>query len=229
MVRVWETAVMLSWVFGLWLCWRYTRRAFLLGVYLSTSLTFGYDFSFAGHDLWRMTFHPDSIWMFEWFGRRYALWAPLSYGFFFGIAAFIGLRYRDALDRRLGVWQYVLSFPLLYALNLAIEGTAIQLWQVNVYHLPPSYLFFNLPLMHFVTTGLMFTGTLWLSRNSFEILLRAGWSDFRAEPARERNGDAGFRRRVFLLGLATPQAAFYVALTVAYWLYNALRIPNTRY
>jgi len=160
MVRVWEVQVIVAWLIGLWMCWRYTRRAFLLGVYLSTSLTFGYDFLFAGSNLWRMTFHPDSIWMFQWFGRRYAVWAPLSYGFFFGIAAYLGIRYRVWLHQRLGVWQYVIAFPVLYVLNLAIEGTAIALWQVNIYHLPPKYLLFHVPIMHFVTTGIMFSGTL---------------------------------------------------------------------
>ena len=70
---------------------------------------------------------------------------------------------------------------------------------------------------------------MWLSRNSFEILLLAGWSDFKADPAGVKNDDTGVRLRVFLLGLATPQAAFYVALTSAHWLYDALQIPATIY
>lgn len=226
-VRVWELLVLLTWLGGLWLCLRHTRRAFVLGIYLSTTLTFGFDWLYGLH-LWHMSFHPDTIWMFRWFGEPMALWSPLSYGFFFGIAAFVGLRYRGVLDARLGAWQYVLAFPTIFLLNVVVEGGAIEFWQVNTYHMPEEQLVFNLPWRHLLTTGTMFAGTLWLARNAYVFVERSGWSDFVDEPEGTANVVRGMRARLVLLGLSVPVAAFYFSFLIGMFIYSAFPVPDTR-
>lgn len=223
-VRLWELMVAATWLFGLWLCLRHTRRSFLLGVYLSTTLTFGYDWLFARDWMWRMTFHPESLWLFELFGEKYALWAPLSYGFFFGIAAYLGVRHRDWLDRVLGIWQYLLAFPVIFLLNIVVEGTAIELWQVNCYRLPPQWLIANIPWLHMLTTGTMFSGTLFLVRHGHRLLETLGWNDFIDEGPAPNAELTRIRSSVFFLGLAIPQAAFYAALVLGLFLYDLLAI-----
>lgn len=223
-VRIWEAMVLLTWVYGLWLCLRHTRRAFVLGAYIGTTITIGYDWIFARDWMWRMTFHPDTIWMFDWFGQKYALWAPLSYGFFFGIATFVSLKYRDALDLRLGAWQYLLAFPLIFVLNMIVEGGAIELWQVNIYHLPPQYLVANIPWTHLLTTGTMFSGTLFLTHRAQDVLRYAGWDDFAVGTAPPQ---PGLRSSILILGMAVPQLAFYVAMVLGFFLYDALGLPTS--
>lgn len=225
-VRLWELLVLGGWLLGLWLCLRHTRRGFMLGVFMGCSLTFGYDWFFADARLWNLHFHPDTIWLYHWFGQPQALWSPLSYGAFFGIAGFLALRYRKVLDRRLGLWQYPIAMPLIFLANVVVEGGAIALWQTNVYQLPPEYLFGNIPIRHLLTTGLMFAVALFCARQALDLIERAGWSDFNADPAGAANAEPRMRWKVLLLGVVVPQAGFYAALVAAMMLYSAYPIAQ---
>jgi hypothetical protein len=225
-VRLVELFFAVAWTVGLVLVWKTTRRNFLVGLYLGSTLTFAADWTFAGPALWNMKFAPHTLLIGTWGGRGEALWAPLSYGAFFGIFGWLWLRFVEPrLQPKLGPWRYALIFPAIYAGNLLVEGTLIQLTHANTYGLGSEWLLFNIPWLHFFTTGIMAAGLVWAAVQSTHLLELAGWHEL--EP-HDKPQDVSFTRRsrvaIFSLGLAVPHVAFAAAITAGLYLYRALGV-----
>ncbi|MGH9285899.1 MAG: hypothetical protein ACRD0M_09545, partial [Acidimicrobiales bacterium] len=143
-VRLVELFFLASWLSGLWLVWKHTRHTLLLGVYVGCTLSWTHDWVLAGPEIWRMDFHPDTIWIASWGTRNEGLWAPLSYGAFFGIGAFVWLKYLEApLRQKLGAWRYLVIFPAVFAGNVVVEGAIIEWADTNRYHQAGHWLVFN--------------------------------------------------------------------------------------
>ena len=182
-VRLVELFFLVAWAAGFWVFWTQTRRALLLGVYVGCTLSWTHDWVLGGPEIWRMDFHPHTIWIATWGGRPEALWAPLSYGAFFGFGLFVWLRYCEtALRARLGPWRYLVLFPAAFVGNVVVEGFIIEWAQTNRYHQPSHWLVFNLPWLHLVTTGAMLAGILFFTVEAVRLLEYFGWRDL--EPAR---------------------------------------------
>ena len=255
-VRLVELFFGLSWVAGFWLFWRQTRRALLLGVYVGCTLSWTHDWVLGGPEVWKMDFHPHTIWIATWGGRPEALWAPLSYGAFFGLAAFFWLKYAETpLRARLGPWRYLVLFPAIFAGNVVVEGAIIEWAHTNRYHQPAHWLIFNLPWLHFVTTGAMLAGILFFTIEAVRVCEYFGWHDLERaatpapaprQPALALAGDrspqpgslpvpaplsaeAPVPRRVrtalFAVGVALPQAGLTFATMLALYLYDWLHVP----
>ena len=252
-VRLVELFFLLAWAAGFWVFWKYTRRSLLLGVYLGCTLSWTHDWVLAGPEIWKMDFHPHTVWIATWGNRPEALWAPLSYGAFFGLAVFGWLRYFEApLRARLGPWRYLVLFPAIFAGNVAVEGSIIQWAHTNHYHQPGHWLVFNLPWLHLVTTGAMLAGILFFTVEAVRVLEHFGWRDL--EPAvtpaladrvlspagggRQAQADprpapaiseAAVPRRVrtamFMVGVALPQAGLTFATMLALYLYGWIGVP----
>jgi hypothetical protein len=181
-VRLVELFFLVAWAAGFWVFWNHTRRALLLGVYVGCTLSWTHDWVLASPEIWRMDFHPDTIWIATWGSRPEALWAPLSYGAFFGFAIFAWLKYFERPMRdRLGPWRYLVLFPAIFVGNVIVEGAIIEWAHTNRYHQPANWLIFNLPWLHLVTTGAMVTGILFFTIEAVRILEHFGWRDL--EPA----------------------------------------------
>ncbi|MEW6475327.1 MAG: hypothetical protein AB1679_23980 [Actinomycetota bacterium] len=181
-VRMVELFFLVAWAAGLWVFWKHTRRALLLGVYVGCTLSWTHDWVLAGPEIWRMDFHPDTIWIATWGSRPEAVWAPLSYGAFFGFAIFGWLRYCEGPMRaRLGAWRYLVPFPAIFVGNVIVEGSIIEWAQTNRYHQPDNWLLFNIPWLHLVTTGVMVTGILFFTVEALRVLEHFGWREL--EPA----------------------------------------------
>src|SRR5581483_7879233 len=246
---------LVAWVAGFWLFWNHTRRALLLGVYIGCTLSWTHDWVLAGPEIWRMDFHADTLWIATWGSRPEAVWAPLSYGAFFGFGLFVWLRYcEEPLRGRLGPWRYLVLFPPVFAGNVVVEGAIIQWAHTNRYHQPASWLVFNLPWLHLVTTGAMLAGILFFTVEAVRVLEHFGWRDL--EPAGSpapapadrvpapagggrqaqadlrpapSNGEAAVPRRVrtaiFMVGVALPQAGLTFATMLALYLYDWIGVP----
>jgi hypothetical protein len=177
-VRLVELLFLVAWGAGLWVFWNHTRRALLLGVYVGCTLSWTHDWTLAGPEIWRMDFHPDTIWIATWGSRPEALWAPLSYGAFFGFAIFLWLKHFEEPARdRLGTWRYLALFPVIFVGNVVVEGSIIEWAHTNRYHQPANWLVFNIPWLHLVTTGLMLTGILFFTIEALRVLEHFGWQD----------------------------------------------------
>ena len=72
LIRVAELFSLTGWVIGFWLCYTKTRRGYLLGAYIGTTLTWAFHYLFAIH-LWHMEFAPGKIILVEWAGVGEAL------------------------------------------------------------------------------------------------------------------------------------------------------------
>lgn len=177
-VRLVELFFLVAWAAGFWVFWNHTRRALLLGVYVGCTLSWTHDWVLASPEIWRMDFHPDTIWIATWGSRPEALWAPLSYGAFFGFSVFGWLRFCEAPMRaRLGPWRYLVLFPAIFVGNVIVEGAIIEWASTNRYHQPDDWLIFNLPWLHAVTTGAMVTGILFFTVEALKVLEYFGWRD----------------------------------------------------
>jgi hypothetical protein len=181
-VRLVELFFLLAWAAGFWLFWKQTRRTLLLGVYVGCTLSWTHDWVLGGPEVWKMDFHPHTIWIATWGSRPEALWAPLSYGAFFGIGLFAWLRYCETpLRARLGAWRYLAVFPAAFVGNVIVEGAIIEWAHTNRYHQPGHWLVFNLPWLHLVTTGAMLSAILFFTVEAVRVFEYFGWRDL--EPA----------------------------------------------
>jgi hypothetical protein len=249
-VRLVELFFLLAWAAGFWVFWNHTRRALLLGVYVGCTLSWTHDWVLAGPEIWRMDFHPDTIWIASWGSRPEALWAPLSYGAFFGFAVFAWLKYFETPMRaRLGPWRYLVLFPAIFVGNVIVEGAIIEWAHTNRYHQPANWLIFNLPWLHLVTTGAMVTGILFFTIEAVRILEHFGWRDLEPVGAPVQRvlaptgggqthletlstpgaTEAAVPRRVrtamFVVGVALPQAGLTAATMLALYLYDWIGVP----
>jgi hypothetical protein len=254
-VRLVELFFLVAWVAGFAVFWKHTRRALLLGVYVGCTLSWTHDWVLAGPEIWRMDFHPHTIWIATWGSRPEALWAPLSYGAFFGFGVFGWLRWCEApLRARLGPWRYLVVFPAAFLGNVVVEGAIIQWAHTNTYHQPGHWLVFNLPWLHFVTTGAMLAGILFFTVEAVRLLEYFGWHDLEpvgspapAAPAELVPAAAGgvaprpgpqpapagaeapvprrVRAAMFVVGVALPQAGLTAATMLALYLYDWVHVP----
>jgi hypothetical protein len=249
-VRLVELFFFVAWAAGFWVFWNHTRRALLLGVYVGCTLSWTHDWVLAGPEIWRMDFHPDTIWIASWGSRPEALWAPLSYGAFFGVAVFAWLKYFETPMRaRLGPWRYLVLFPAIFVGNVIVEGAIIEWAHTNRYHQPANWLIFNLPWLHLITTGAMVTGILFFTTEAVRILEHFGWHDLEpaGAPVDRVLAPAGGRRTqletfptpgatepavprrvrtaMFVVGVALPQAGLTAATMLALYLYDWIGVP----
>jgi hypothetical protein len=253
-VRLVELFFLASWLGGLWLVWKHTRHTLLLGVYLGCTLSWTHDWVLAGPEIWRMDFHPDTIWVATWGSRNEGLWGPLSYGAFFGIGAFVWLKFLEApLRQRLGAWRYAVIFPAVFAGNVVVEGAIIEWAHTNRYHQAGNWLVFNIPWLHLVTTGVMLAGIIFFTVEAMRVLEHFGWRELEPAPApaprpaqvlvspsgaaAQPNGSAltapgahevprRIRAAIFAVGLALPHAAFTAATMAGLYLYDWISVPS---
>lgn len=69
------------------------------------------------------------------------------------------------------------NLPVIDVLNLIAEGTLIALSDANRYHLDDTWIVFNLPWMHPLTTGVTAAGLVWIAVRATRVLAFAGWHE----------------------------------------------------
>ena len=125
-LRLFEVAAVLVWALGWVMVRRFGATKFLFGLYLGTTAWFMWDWIFTDSWFLNLSYDSRSILLYTLDGRPEPLWSPASYGFFFGIATLVILRYRTALRNRFGRWFYLVVPLGMAVFDVAVEGLIVS-------------------------------------------------------------------------------------------------------
>jgi hypothetical protein len=174
-IRGWELVCLGLWLIGLVLVVRYGRTRFLAGIYTGATLSaLLWDWILGAGWFFRITFDDRFVMLYTIQGRPEPLWAPLSYGFFFGITSLVALRYRRRLDATLGNWQFVVVPVLLGLSDFVIEGITVGALELYVFRYDPAWLLFGVPYTNVLMIAVTECCILYAARGMGELLERAG-------------------------------------------------------
>jgi hypothetical protein len=221
-IRLWELAMIGTWVAGVWLVRRYGATPFLVGLYAGGSVTAFWDWLLS--DRWFFNMNTDTrfVHLFTLDGIVEPLWAGFSYGFFFGICAVVVVRHRAWLDRRLGSWQYVVVPLVLGASDFVIEGISVGWLDLYRFQYRSAFLLFGVPYTNLLFIAVTQAVLLFIARRAAELCERAGYHvagpalPVDAERSSERNGEGAVALRTRTLApVATrPWTPFWVAVGI---------------
>jgi hypothetical protein len=199
-IRLWELAMVGTWVAGVWLVRRYGATPFLVGLYAGGSVTAFWDWLLS--DRWFFNMNTDTrfVHLFTLDGIMEPLWAGFSYGFFFGICAVVVVRHRAWLDQHLGAWQYLAVPLLLGASDFVIEGISVGWLNLYRFEYRGGFLLFGVPYTNLIFIGVTQAVLIFIARRAADLCERAGYPVERPERRRCRRasrgtGGGGRRRR----------------------------------
>ena len=116
---------------------------------------FFWDWIFTDHWFLNLTYDSRSITLFTIADRPEPLWSPCSYATFFGVTTLLLLRYRDALNRRLGRWQYVLLPAFFVVLDVTVEGLTIAGLDIYRYGYRDEWTIFGVPYTNLIWVNII--------------------------------------------------------------------------
>ena len=154
-LRLYEMTQVAGTLFGAYLVARFGGTKFLAGLYAGCVSIFFWDWIFTDHWFLNLTYDSRSITLFTIADRPEPLWSPCSYATFFGVTTLLLLRYRDALDRRLGRWQYVLLPAFFVVLDVTVEGLTIAGLDIYRYGYRDEWTIFGVPYTNLVWVNII--------------------------------------------------------------------------
>lgn len=174
-IRLWELAMVATWVGGIWLVRRYGATPFLVGLYAGGSVTAFWDWLLS--DRWFFNMNTDSrfLHLFTLNGIIEPLWAGFSYGFFFGICAVVAVRYRSWLDGHLGSWQYLVVPLLLGASDFVIEGISVGWLGLYRFEYRGSFLLFGVPYTNLLFITVTQAVLIYIAHRAADLCEQAGY------------------------------------------------------
>ena len=222
-IRLWELAMVGTWVGGVWLVRRYGATPFLVGLYAGGSVTAFWDWLLSDRWFFNMNTDPRFVHLFTLDGIMEPLWAGFSYGFFFGICAVVVVRHRAWLDQRLGPWQYVVVPLVLGASDFVIEGISVGWLDLYRFEYRGGFLLFGVPFTNLIFIGVTQAVLLFIARRAADLCERAGYPidgrdtaaaavDLRGEP--EGEGAVAVRTRTLAPVATRPWTPFWVAVGI---------------
>jgi hypothetical protein len=221
-IRLWELAMIGTWVAGVWLVRRYGATPFLVGLYAGGSVTAFWDWLLS--DRWFFNMNTDTrfVHLFTLDGIVEPLWAGFSYGFFFGICAVVVVRHRSWLDQRLGRWQYLVVPVLLGVSDFVIEGISVGWLDLYRFQYRSAFLLFGVPYTNLLFIAVTQAVLIFIARQAADLCERAGYHvagprpGARSEPALERNGEGAvaLRTRTLTPVATRPWTPFWVAVGI---------------
>ncbi|WP_213574157.1 hypothetical protein [Rhodococcus sp. USK13] len=221
-LRGFEVAAVLVWLFGAYLVYRFGATKFLLGIYAGTTAWFMWDWIFTDEWFLNLSYDRRSLLLFTLDGRPEPLWSPMSYGFFFGIAALIFLRYEHTFRRVLGRY-IVVAFPVAMALfDLVVEGFIVSVLDIYQYGYRDEWKIWGIPYTNMVWVILIqalmvLTYSVYAKQqHSRHILAVHGDPTFRES---ERTEESWL---VAVLTFSVAAAAVYVGTTVIAFVLSAI-------
>lgn len=203
-IRLWELAMVATWVAGVWLVRRYGATPFLVGLYAGGSVTAFWDWLLS--DRWFFNMNTDSrfLHLFTLNGIIEPLWAGFSYGFFFGICAVVAVRYRSWLDEHLGSWQYLVVPLALGASDFVIEGISVGWLGLYRFEYRESFLLFGVPYTNLLFIAVTQAVLLYIAHRAADLCEQAGYPTVgpAGEPVELTAGSPGDREAVGVGALA---------------------------
>ncbi|HEY4410897.1 MAG TPA: hypothetical protein VGO87_13540 [Acidimicrobiia bacterium] len=217
-VRLFELLCLTLFLAGLvWV--RRTGHPVYAGVYLGSTLLFGFDWIFNSNWLFRVEFDSKfiNVWRMQGVGEPLAM--ALNYAFYFGAPVLLLVHFREKVDRRFGSRGYLVVFLLGAAALPVFEIPMVRWLKLWHYYQKPGYLLGGVPWSNIWYSGLL-TVTCYMGAR-----LAVRW----ASPARVPAATAGVgpgtmaapapltledRAKGLLIGAAAIWAAFYVSLLV---------------
>lgn len=174
-LRGWEIVCIALFLVEALVIVRYGRTRFMVGLYAgATVAAVLWDWILRQHWFFNLTFDGRDIPLYTLDGHFEPLWAPVSYGFFFGITPLLAIKYRDRLDRLFGNWQYPIIGVLLGIVDIGIEGTTVGALDLYRFGHREEWLIAGVPYTNvlFVAVTVMFL--LYTARWIGELLERSG-------------------------------------------------------
>src|SRR5581483_2622760 len=223
-VRLFELLCLALFLAGLvWV--RRTGHPVYAGVYLGSTLLFGFDWIFNSNWLFRVEFDTKfvNLWRMQGVGEPLAM--ALNYAFYFGAPVLLLVHFREKLDRRFGARGYLLVF-LLGAAALPVFEIPIVRWgHLWHYYQKPGYLLGGVPWSNIWYSGLLTVTCYMAARLALRWASPAGVAAAAAAaPSAVSVGPGTMaaptaptfedRAKGLLIGAASVWAAFYVCLLV---------------
>jgi len=218
-VRLFELLCLVLFLAGLlWV--RRTGHPVYAGVYLGSTLLFGFDWIFNSNWLFRVEFDSKFIAVWRMAGVTEPLAMALNYAFYFGAPVLLLVHVREKLDRRFGGRGYLVVFLLGAAALPVFEIPMVRWLKLWHYYQKPGYLLGGVPWSNIWFSGLL-TMTCYMAAR-----LALRWASPAPAPvAPSLSVGPGTmpapapltlddRARGVLIGAASIWAAFYVSLLV---------------
>src|SRR5437763_3549829 len=232
-VRLFELLCLTLFLGGLvWV--RRTGHPVYAGVYLGSTLLFGFDWIFNSNWLFRVEFDTKFIAVWRMQGVTEPLAMALNYAFYFGAPVLLLVHVREKLDRRFGSRGYLVVFLLGAAALPVFEIPMVRWLKLWHYYQKPGYLLGGVPWSNIWYSGLLtvtcYMGARlalrWASPAALPAAApRAAATTVAATPAAGPAPGAAApllpagitfedRAKGLLIGAASVWAAFYVSLLV---------------
>lgn len=214
-VRLFELLCLTLFLAGLvWV--RRTGHPVYAGVYLGSTLLFGFDWIFNSNWLFRVAFDSKFIAVWRMQGVTEPLAMALNYAFYFGAPVLLLVHVREKLDRRLGARGYLLVFVLGAAALPVFEIPMVCWLKLWHYYQKPGYLLGGVPWSNIWYSGLLTVSCYAAAR------LAVRWGSPARVPVSLGPGTMPSpavltfedRAKGLLIGAASVWAAFYVSLLV---------------
>ena len=153
-VRLFELLCLALFLAGLlWV--RRTGHPVYAGVYLGSTLLFGFDWIFNSNWLFRVEFDPKFIDVWRMQGVSEPLAMALNYAFYFGAPVLLLVHFRENLDRRFGRRGYLVVFLLGAAALPVFEIPMVRWLKLWHYYQKPGYLLGGVPWSNIWYSGLL--------------------------------------------------------------------------
>ena len=131
------------------------RKPLYLGAFLAGGVCFVFDWTWCARSFFNATFHPDLIPIpgMTTQGLSYPLSLPPAWALAFGLTTVLLVKAGPWLDRRFGLFGYVLVWVGASAVNMAAENFLVGVLQIYTYHQKPEFLCGVVPWSNLLLTG----------------------------------------------------------------------------
>ena len=211
-VRLFELLCLTLFIAGLlWV--RRTGHPVYAGVYLGSTLLFGFDWIFNSNWLFRVEFDSKFIAVWRMSGVTEPLAMALNYAFYFGAPVVLLVHYREALDRRFGRKGWLVVFLGACAILPLFECPMVSWAHLWTYYQKPGFELWGVPWSNIWYSGVLTTTCYGAVR------LAVRWArvpvGVPAGPGAPQAAPSGEDRwRAMAMGAAGIWAAFYVSMLV---------------
>lgn len=167
-MRLIEAVIGLTFLAVLWWIGR-TRNPLYLGALIAGTLCFVFDWTWCARSFFNATFNPDlmAIPGITTQGVFYPWCVAPAWGLAFGLPTALLVQASGWLDRKLGIFSYVLIWAGGGLLMVAIENLLTGVLGIYTYHQKPEFLLGTVPWSNVLLSGNLFLFCYLFSRSMY--------------------------------------------------------------